>query len=64
MAEAKLPIEHAEKEDWEAKIDQVTRPDGRLVYMGQGQVHYTFYKGGLDSVWPMKKKISSLQTSP
>ena len=57
MAEAQAPIEVRDPEDWEAEIEIVTRPEGRLVDMGQGQYHFTFcYEGTPEPVWPKKKK--------
>jgi hypothetical protein len=44
-----------EKEEWEEIV--AVRPPSRLVYMGQGQVFYTFFHVGTpDPLWPKKKK--------
>ena len=44
-------------EDWDAEIAEEPRPEGRLVYMGQGQIHYTFFHEGTpDPLWPKKKR--------
>jgi hypothetical protein len=41
-------------ENWEKLL--VPAP-GRLVYMGQGQMHYVhFHKGTPDPLWPKKKR--------
>jgi hypothetical protein len=43
------------EEDWEKEL-LITAP-GRLVYMGQRQVHYVyFHQGTPDPLWPKKKK--------
>jgi hypothetical protein len=46
----------AEKtDDWEKEL--LVPAPGRLVYMGQGQMHYVhFHKGTPDPLWPKKKK--------
>jgi hypothetical protein len=51
-------------ENWEK--DLFIPAPGRLVYMGQGQVHYVyFHQGTPDPLWPkMKKKATAPQPAP
>jgi hypothetical protein len=47
--------EKKEEEDWEKEL--LVPAPGRLVYIGQGQVHYGyFHQGTPDPLWPKKKK--------
>ena len=44
-----------EEEDWEKEL--LVPAPGRLVYMGQGQMHYVhFHKGTPDPLWPKRKR--------
>jgi hypothetical protein len=44
-----------EEEDWEAEL--LVPAQGRLVYVGQGQMHYTyFHEPTPGMLWPKKKK--------
>jgi hypothetical protein len=53
----------AEKEDWEKEL--LVPAPGRLVYMGQGQMHYVhFHKGTPDPLWPKKKKKKANTPQP
>jgi hypothetical protein len=52
MAKAEVP------EDWEKEL--LIPAPGRLVYMGQGQMHYVyFHQGTPNPLWPKKKKKAS-----
>ena len=46
----------AEKEeDWDEEL--LVPAPGRMVYMGQGQMHYVhFHKGTPDPLWPKRKR--------
>jgi hypothetical protein len=47
--------EEEKEEDWEKEL--LVPAPGRLVYMGQGQVHYVYlHQGTPDPLWPKKKK--------
>jgi hypothetical protein len=51
------------KEDWEKEL--LVPAPGRLVYMGQGQMHYVhFHKGTPDPLWPKKKKKKKKASTP
>ena len=56
--------EEEKAEDWEKEL--LIPAPGRLVYMGQGQVHYVyFHQGTPDPLWPKKKKKKkTLQSAP
>jgi hypothetical protein len=45
----------AEQEDWDAEL--LVPAQGRLVYVGQGQCHYTYFHEPTPGLlWPKKKK--------
>jgi hypothetical protein len=57
MAKAQVVVE-----DWEKEL--LVPASGRLVYMGQGQVHYVyFHLGTPDPLWPKKKKKKKKKAS-
>jgi hypothetical protein len=50
-------------EDWEKEL--LVPSPGRLVYMGQGQMHYVyFHQGTPDPLWPKRKKKKKKTPQP
>jgi hypothetical protein len=50
-------------ENWEKEL--LVPAPGRLVYMGQGQMHYVhFHKGTPDPLWPKKKRKKKKKATP